>query len=86
MCDICGSSAMVGVAASVIGPMSQAYCSECLANSAEPEWAFEYTYEITDNGAEVAPWVSQLSTWKDGKYLTWDEWLAWRNSGGKNEQ
>jgi hypothetical protein len=31
---------------------------------------------LDDVGADyIAPWVRQLSTFKDGQYLSWQEWL-----------
>ena len=44
---------------------------------AEPVTAFEITYEVTSG--DVADWVKELTTYDDGKYLTWDEWLQIRN-------
>lgn len=77
-CDVCGREGVIGVASSSIGPMSQAYCGECAIKQAEPEWMFVYLLEDVGGGKSenLAGWVNQLSTWKDGKYLTWEEWLA----------
>lgn len=35
-CDVCGKSGKIYVAASTMGPVSFAYCEQCLANGAEP--------------------------------------------------
>jgi hypothetical protein len=78
-CDVCGKSA-VGVASSSLGAISYAYCNECLLRYAEPVTAFEITYEVTSG--DVADWVKELTTYVDGKYLTWDEWVGLRNKDG----
>lgn len=78
-CDVCSKSA-VGVASSSLGAISYAYCDECLLRYAEPVTAFEITYEVTSG--DVADWVKELTTYVDGKYLTWDEWVGLRNKDG----
>jgi len=78
-CDVCGEPA-VGVASSSLGAISYAYCEECLLRYAEPVTAFEITYEVTSG--DVADWVKELTTYVNGKYLTWDEWLQLRNKDG----
>lgn len=78
-CDVCSKSA-VGVASSYLGAISYAYCDECLLRYAEPVTAFEITYEVTSG--DVADWVKELTTYVNGKYLTWDEWLQLRNKDG----
>ncbi len=78
-CDVCSKSA-VGVASSSLGAISYAYCNECLLRYAEPVTAFEITYEVTSG--DVADWVRTLTTFIDGKYLTWDEWVGLRNKDG----
>ena len=73
-CDTCQRTKAHGVYCSGLGPVSFAYCVECLVNHAEPEFMFEFVYE--NIGTEVAKHVECSSTFKDGKYLTWREWLA----------
>ena len=41
-CDVCGKEGEVCVCASVCGPVSLAYCKECLESCAEP-WGFLVT-------------------------------------------
>lgn len=80
-CNVCNENEAVGVASSWLGPMSNAYCAECLRQQAEPLWMFEYTWE--EIGDEVADWVKILRTYTNGEYITWDEFAnARRNDGG----
>lgn len=47
---------------------------------AEPEWAFEYLYEdVSDRGAGLAEWVNAMHTYRDGKYLSWGDYVAERH-------
>ena len=74
MCDVCRNREKTTiVVSSALGPVSWAYCSDCYFNHAEPEVAFTFTYESC--GTEVAEWVKDLTTYVDGKYLTWNEWV-----------
>jgi hypothetical protein len=57
-----------------MGPVSFAYCDECAARPAEPEWVFRMTYD--DCGENVAEWVNNMMTWKDGAYVRWPDWVA----------
>lgn len=81
-CDCCRRE--VGetfVCSSSTGPVSLAYCKECLKHRAEPEWTFHYLYDyVSTDGGGLAEWVQSLSTYKDDKYLTWSEWLLWRQT------
>jgi hypothetical protein len=80
VCDVCHREApKVFVHASSVGPMSFASCMECLQNYAEMEGSFHYLYDdVGTRGENLADWVVYLTTWKDGKYMKWDEWVAWR--------
>lgn len=79
MCDVCDKSESVGVAASTIGPVSLAYCKECLVRNAEPLFAFEYLYdEVSEEGEGLAERVNDLTTFRDGKYITWGDYKALR--------
>lgn len=81
MCDVCGKSESAGVACSAFGALSWSFCAECLAKPAEPEVAFAYLYEdVSDEGVGLAEWVDQFSTFKDGKYLTWREYVELRRA------
>ena len=76
LCEVCNVNEMVAVCCSAFGAMSSAYCLECHQRMAEPEFGFSYVWESTDGN--VAEWVHQMSTWKDGRYWTWQEWVDWR--------
>ena len=39
ICDVCGKKAEVVVCASTMGPISFAYCADCLNKQLEPYWA-----------------------------------------------
>jgi hypothetical protein len=73
-CEVCHRKRNVGVACSTLGAVSCAFCRECLEQRAEAEWMFEFTLEEVGEHF-VAPWVKGLRTFKDGVYLTWDEWV-----------
>lgn len=73
-CDVCHQNPPKGVASSSMGAVSWAYCQPCLTAFAEPECMFAYTYEMC--GDEVADWVRGMSTFMDGKYITWNEYAA----------
>ncbi len=73
-CDVCRRAGVVGVASSSMGAVSWAFCRECLDNLAEPECMFEHTFECC--GDEVADWVRSMSTWRNGSYVTWAEYVA----------
>src|SRR5678815_26833 len=80
VCDVCRRKKdWVGVHSSSLGPMSFASCMECLTKYAEMEGNFHYLYDcVGTKGEGLADWVQELITWKDGKYMTWPEWVAWR--------
>jgi hypothetical protein len=75
-CEVCDREATTWVHGSSLGPFSIASCRACLSEIAEPEYAFAITFEET--GGDVAPHVKRCSTWKDGRYMTWAEWVAAR--------
>lgn len=81
-CSVCNSDKEIaGVASSPVGPISHVYCKTCLVNGAVPECDLIYLYEdVGDKGEGLAPWVSQLKTYKDGKYMPWDEWKQLRQA------
>jgi len=73
-CDVCNSDKdLVGVASSSLGPISFCYCRECAVNNREPELMFVVTLELI--GTEVADYVKQLKTIKDGVELSWSQWV-----------
>lgn len=73
-CDVCGRQGIVGVASSCLGAISFAFCAECLSQGAEPEFMLGFTWDMT--GGNPAEWVRELKTYKDGRYITWDEFKA----------
>lgn len=74
ICDVCGSKDDIsGVASSSLAPMSFCFCRKCLMQNAEPICMFDATLEIV--GTEVAEHVRQAKTFKDGKYITWDQFV-----------
>lgn len=64
-CDVCGKEAKTVVCASSMGPISLAYCKDCLENAAEPyslmaayiACAGEWPNDITP---EAQVWVRRL--------------------------
>jgi hypothetical protein len=57
-----------------MGPISFGYCCECALKPAEPEFLFAMTFE--DCGIEVAEWVKDIWTWRDGAYVSWSDYAA----------
>lgn len=82
VCDVCQRKVpKVWVHASSVVPMSFASCADCLNNYAEMEGTFHYLYDMVGTKGEgIAEWVNELSTWKDGMYLSWKEWVDWRRN------
>jgi hypothetical protein len=79
-CEVCGSETnIVGVFGSMLGPMSFCFCQTCVAEDAEPLWAFEHVYE--NCGVDVALHVTQCKTFIDGKYITWEEFIENKKTG-----
>lgn len=73
-CDVCGTEEeIVGVASSSFGAISFCFCKKCIVQNAEPISMFEATLEIV--GKEVAEHVRYARTFKDGKYITWDQFV-----------
>jgi hypothetical protein len=73
ICDVCNAHEAIAVASSGLGPMSNAYCVWCAHKMAEPYWMFEFTYEQC--GDQVAEHVKILYTYKDFKYISWDDFV-----------
>ena len=71
-CEVCGMPA-IGKAPSALGGLNVFLCLTCLAQGAEPEWVFELALEDTGVCAE---WASGRKTFRDGKYISWDDWKA----------
>lgn len=74
-CDICGGSEnILGCGASSIGPASFMMCQTCIEHNAEPSFAFAYVAE--EVGEDVADFVNDLTTYIDGKYISYSEYLT----------
>lgn len=80
ICDCCHREApQVWVHASSLVAMSFASCHECLKHMAEMEGTFAYMYDdVGTKGEGLVDEMKYFSTWRDGKYMTWTEWVAWR--------
>lgn len=72
-CEVCRQHPAAGVAGSRLGPLSLAYCQDCLAHQAEPFWLVDATLEQIGSLANGAPWLQQITTFKDGRYLSIQE-------------
>lgn len=74
-CDVCQRGDRdVAVASSCLGAMSLAFCQECLGQNAESEGMFLFTASMC--GDQVADFVKQLTTFKDGTYIGYLDWYA----------
>jgi len=71
-CDVCGRPAK-GVAGSVLGAISFAYCQECLIHNADVKSLIEFT--LNDCGGEVAEWVKDMTYYENGEYRSVRELL-----------
>jgi hypothetical protein len=72
-CDVCGGAAK-GVAASSLGPISLAYCQECLSRGAEPIGMWHLTIGLCDGPDGVRPeFTEHAASYKNGRYIGWDE-------------
>ena len=79
-CDVCHTNQALGVASSGLVPMSFAWCEQCLQRPCEPESVFEYMYEMNPDIEDIHPECRKMETYKDGKYLTLEEWYNWRKT------
>lgn len=75
-CDVCGRGGVVGVASSALGPVSWAYCRECLNKPADVACMFAATIDGCNGSANVADWVKRLWAWEDGGYVSWSDFCA----------
>ena len=67
-CEVCERNESVGVASSVLGAFSLAFCSDCLEKKAEPFWAIRALVETC--GFDLAEWAEELTTYYRGEYIT----------------
>lgn len=78
-CDVCGREPILGVASSSFAAVSWAFCKECIEKPAEPLTTFSYLYDfVSTDGDGLAPEVNNFYTWKDGKYISWAEYVEER--------
>jgi len=75
-CNVCEVNEPVGVACSGLGPVSFTYCKTCLEMNAEPLMMMDATFEII--GPDVANHVKKCTTYVDGEYITWDQFVTKR--------
>jgi hypothetical protein len=75
ICDVCRRSPVVGVASSPLGPVSFAYCEECLVRGAQPMYLASFLVEDAGGLQNCAEWLASLPVWKDGKYTLLKEAL-----------
>lgn len=74
-CEVCGINPPIGVASTVM-PYSCAYCVECCKRFAQPEVVFECMFD--DFGRDfdkVHHHYLDLETFKNGRYVTYREWI-----------
>jgi hypothetical protein len=72
-CQVCeredNDHAAVAVAASSLGPVSLAYCRECLSHRADALFLYEAVVEMGNWRAGLEGF-GELVTFKDGRYMT----------------
>jgi hypothetical protein len=77
VCEVCDKEPAVGIASSGLGPCSCAYCSKCLKQGAEPLKIMLATLACLAPADQiekaVAPWVKEVKSFKDGRYIAWPE-------------
>jgi hypothetical protein len=84
-CEMCGQPA-IGVASTSV-PYSAAYCRECASRGCDPLWIFHYWYDdVSTDGEGMADWVIECATsYMDGKYISWPEFVQWRRDNGQGK-
>lgn len=82
VCDCCNQPFADGagsVASSSIGAISFAFCQRCLLESAEPEIMFIHLRDDVARPDEpnlgLREEVFDMVTFKDGKYITFRDWV-----------
>lgn len=81
LCDVCRKNEAAGVCSSALGPVSWAYCSQCLSRNAEPAVMFDATIDGCGGVDGVADWVRQMTTFVDGNYVPFDTYAAALSQG-----
>jgi hypothetical protein len=76
-CNVCNKQGIRGVACSILGPISFAYCQACLIRGAEPLGMWHSTIDVCGGPDGVADdYKAAAVAFKDGEYLDWDGILA----------
>ena len=67
----------MGVASIPGAPMSIAWCDKCLALDTVPSFIFDHDFIFVAGGdvTRLVDWARQRSTWIDGKYIKFDEYV-----------
>lgn len=61
--------------------MSWAFCQECANKPAEPLCMFEYMFDdVSDYGDGLRQEMNSFYTFKDGRYISWPEYVAERRA------
>jgi hypothetical protein len=76
-CDVCGTEEnFAGVASSSLGPISFAFCVECAQRYAEPSFMLACNLDMMEGKIQnLADWAKDISTFVDGKYVTFQEFF-----------
>lgn len=80
-CQVCSRERQVHVRCCGFGPMSLAYCEECLITGAEPEFGFQYLWDWVGGRKRenLVPELDESFCWvgdaENGRYWSWDEWV-----------
>jgi hypothetical protein len=76
-CDVCGRERATHVCSSPFGPVSFAYCADCLNKPAEVRSIFDYLYDEVAKGdpSQLSPEIRNWYTWIDGRYVHWDNYV-----------
>jgi hypothetical protein len=70
-CEVCGCEA-VGYSTDGLSRWTAPYCEECTLHRAVPVRDFEMA--LTWDEPKVIDHVRSLTTYVDGRYLSWEEW------------
>lgn len=70
VCDVCERTdqEVVGVASSSLGPMSFAWCRECLQHCAEPKWMLEFVRDQDNWRVHLAGFWEHYEYFENGSY------------------
>lgn len=81
-CDVCGREPSVGIASAASGPMSLAYCAECISRGACALFEFHYLFDfVSTDGEGLDPCIQTWIAWRDGEYIAWSDYVKERLQG-----